>query len=127
MWYPQPIGLEAEWNVGTGPQLSDDGRHIGTASLNGGYIQLHYRQAGTHGTWFPFTRWQYFDGGRKFARNAPRERVKEIDFGVKFAKWADVETTLMFTHTYERNRTSAYPYLPLRNVNRLGVQVQWNY
>ncbi len=127
IWYPQPLGFEAEWNIGTGPVLSDDGRSIETDRVNGGYLQLHYRHAGTSGTWFPFTRWQYFDGGRKFARNAPRNAVNEVDLGLEFSRWADVELTLMYTHTLKRLRTSTYPYGAARDAERVGVQVQWNY
>lgn len=125
--YAQPFGIEAEWNVGRGPELAADFRTVDTGRLHGGYVQFAYRNTGSRGTWFPFTRWQYFDGARKFARNAPRAHVNEIDFGLEFAKWSEVEVTTMFTHTIERLRTSAYPYLPARNANRVGVQVQWNY
>lgn len=127
VWYPQPLGLEAEWTVGVSPQLTDDARSIETASLHGGYLQLHYRHVGRYGTWFPFTRWQYYDGGRKFARNAPRTKVNELDFGVEFARWAEIELTMMYTHTLERMRTSSYPYSPATNANRAAFQVQWNY
>jgi hypothetical protein len=33
----------------------------------------------------------------------------------------------MYTHTFRRTRTSAFPYGPTRNANRFGLQVQWNY
>ena len=125
--YPQPFGLEAEWNVGRGPQLSSDLRRIETAALQGGYVQLNYHAKNDTGTWFPFTRWQYYDGARKFARNAPADLVHEIDFGVEFAKWSEVEITGMFTHTFQRTRTSAFPFPRTRDANRVGVQVQWNY
>ncbi len=127
VWYPQPFGLEAEWNVGRGPTLSADRRTVESASLSGGYVQLHYRQAGSTGIWFPFTRWQYYDGGRKFARNAPRVRVNELDLGLEFAKWAEVELTMMYTHTFQRTQSSTFPYLDARHANRVGFQVQWNY
>ena len=127
VWYPQPVGIEVEWNYGTGPELAADNRTIQTKSLQGGYVQLHYRKTGTYGTYFPFTRWHYYDGARKFARNAPHTRVNEIDFGLEFAKWAEVEVTGIYTRTFERRRTSAAPYLPTRDANRLGLQVQWNY
>lgn len=125
--YPQPFGIEAEWNVGRGPQISDDLRRIETRALQGGYVQLNYHTKNAAGTWFPFTRWQYYDGARKFARNAPADLVNEIDFGVEFAKWSEVEITGMFTHTFQRTRTSAFPVARTRDANRVGLQVQWNY
>jgi hypothetical protein len=90
-------------------------------------VQVHYRRQGTSGTWFPFMRWNYYDGARKFARNAPRTQVNELDFGLEFARWAEVELTGMFTHTFTRTRTSAFPYRPTTSANRVGLQVQWNY
>jgi hypothetical protein len=125
--YPQPFGVEAEWTVGTGPQLSDDLRSIGARRLQGGYVQVNYHARNAAGTWLPFTRWSYFDGARKFARNAPAFDVNEVDVGVEFARWAEVEVTGMFTHTFRRTRTSTFPFGLTRDANRVGFQVQWNY
>jgi hypothetical protein len=127
IWYPQPIGIETEWNFGRGPELSGDSTRIDAESLHGGYVQVNYRQQHSSGTWFPFARWNYFDGARKFARNAPRTRVNEIDFGVEFARWAEVELTGMYTHTFKRTRTSTFPFGDTLDANRVGVQLQWNY
>ena len=41
--YPQPLGVEAEWNFGEGPELSEDLRSIGAKSLHGGYVQANYQ------------------------------------------------------------------------------------
>jgi len=129
VWYPQPFGVEAEWNVGRGPALSADSRNIESASLRGGYVQLNYRHKRANATtvMFPFTRWNYYDGGRKFARNAPMTKVNEMDFGLEFSPWADAEFTAVFTRTIERTRTSAYPYAATKDANRIGLQVQWNF
>ena len=127
IWYPQPIGVEAEWTVGNGPTLSENLRQIEDDFLHGGYLQLNYRTQSAAGSWFPFTRWNYFDGARKFARNAPRTRINEVDLGVEFARWAELELTAMFTHTFTRTRTGSFPYVPTRSANRLGFQAQWNY
>ncbi len=127
IWYPQPIGVETEWNFGRGPELSPDSTRIDSEPLNGGYVQVNYRQQHSSGTWFPFARWNYFDGARKFARNAPPTRVNEIDFGLEFARWAEVELSGMYTHTFRRTRTGSFPYTSSLDANRVGVQLQWNY
>lgn len=127
VWYPQPLGIEAEWNFGRGPELSDDLRSIDERSLHGGYVQVNYRRANSFGTWFPFVRWNYYDGGRKFARNAPHMKVNEVDFGLELGKWTELELAMIYTRTFERTRTSAFPYAEAKGINRLGVQVQWNY
>ena len=62
------------------------------------------------GTWFPFIRWNYYDGGRKFARNAPHMQVNEMDFGLEFARWTELELAMIYTRTFDRTRTSVFPY-----------------
>lgn len=127
VWYPQPLGIEAEWNVGRGPELSDDLTRIERRGLNGGYVQASYRRADGGRSLFPFARWQYYDGGRKFARNAPHMKVNELDLGLEFARWAELEVTLLYTRTFERTRTSTFPFGSTKGTNRLGFQAQWNY
>jgi hypothetical protein len=127
VWYPQPLGVEAEWNVGRGPELSDDLAEIESRSLQGGYVQVGYRRARGGASLYPFVRWQYYDGGRKFARNAPPMTVNEMDLGLEFARWAELEFTMVYTRTFERTRTSLFPYTAAKNANRVGFQAQWNY
>jgi len=127
VWYPQPIGVEAEWNVGRSPELSEDLHSITRKSLTGGYVQVNYRKAAGPRALFPFVRWQYYDGARKFARNAPHEHINEVDFGLELARWTELELTMIYTRTFERTRTSLFPYTSTRDANRVGFQVQWNY
>lgn len=127
VWYPQPFGIEAEWNIGRGPQLSNDFRTINDEFLTGGYVQLNYKYDDpSTGTWFPFIRWQYFDGGRKFAANAPNLHVNEIDIGVEWSPYPEVELTLMYTRTIDRTNTRVFPYDQSVG-DRFGIQLQWNY
>jgi hypothetical protein len=125
--YPQPFGIEAEWNWGRGPALSDDYRTVDTASLHGGYLMANYRLKTGRGEFFPFVRWNYYDGARKFANNAPQTRVNEIDVGLEWSPWPEIEVALMYTHTMDRTNTSSFPYEEASNADRIAVQVQWNY
>ncbi len=125
--YPQPFGLEAEWNWGRGPELSSDYRSIGVGSLHGGYVQANYRVKTGWGEMFPFARWHYYDGARKFANNAPRTKVNEVDFGLEWSPWPEIELSVMYTHTFQRTDTTSAPYRDVENADRLGLQVQWNY
>ena len=127
VWYPQPFGVEAEWNVGEGPELTKDGDRVEARFLHGGYVQLNYRVESTVGVWFPFTRWNYYAGGRKFGNNAPRETVNEVDAGMEYSPWPEVELTLVYTHSFERTNTRSAPYDITKNAERIGAQVQWNY
>lgn len=127
IWYPQPFGFEAEWNVGRGPRLSDDFTRIDDATLQGGYLMANYRAKTDWGEFFPFVRWQYYEGGRKFGRNAPGEEVNELDIGFEFSPWAEVEFSVMYTHSFKRTNTRDFPYNTVEDADRLAFQLQWNY
>ncbi len=127
VWYPQPFGLEAEWNVGRGPELVPGTRTLESEFLHGGYVQLGYRVANWHGDWYPFARWQYYDGGRKFAANAPHQKVHEWDLGIEWQPWPSVEFTVSYTHTEERTHTRTAPFLPTTDADRLAFQAQLNF
>jgi hypothetical protein len=124
--YPQPLGIEAEWNLGDGPTLQNDFT-IRSRFLHGGYIQTSYKVPFRYGDLLPVVRWQYYDGGRKFARNAPGVRVNEFDFGFEWAPIPEVELATMYTYTPFRTDSSRPPYAEFKNASRVGMQLQWNY
>ena len=125
--YPQPFGIEAEWTVGQGPQLSNDRTSVSVQDLKGGYIQLNYRILQGEQEFFPYVRWNYFDGARKFATNAPKMVVNEIDVGCEWQIRKEVELQVAYTFTNERNNTATSPYTNVVDARRLAVQLQWNY
>lgn len=125
--YPQPLGIEAEWNWGRGPQLASDLASIDDRSLHGGYVQVSYALDTSKGSLFPFARFNYFDGARKFARNAPWNEVSELDLGVEWSPWPEIEIAIMYTHTFHRTDTVTAPFDDAEGVDRLGFQLQWNY
>jgi len=127
VWYPQPFGVEAEWMMGEGPTLSSDFRSITSEFLHGGYVQMNYRVTSDRGVWFPFARWNYYDGGRKFGGNAPASKVNEVDLGLEWSPWPEVELTLVYSRSFERTNTRTFPYAATTDANRLAMQLQWNY
>jgi hypothetical protein len=129
IWYPQPFGVEMEWNTGEGPVLSSDFSEIVSDDLDGGYVQFTYRHknAASPAVWVPFMRWQHYSGGRKFGRNAPLTEVDEWEVGVEFAPRAELEFVVVYARTDERTRTSAFPYTASLDASRIGLQLQWNY
>ena len=138
IWYPQPFGVEAEWNVGQGPELSPNNDRIESKFLHGGYVQLEFKADTRYGTFFPFTRWNYYKGGRKFGNNAPHSSVNELDAGFEYSPFPEVEVTIQYTRTFDRTNArigfdssnaqlATAPYDLTKNADRLGVQVQWNY
>lgn len=123
--YPQPFGLQAEWNWGRGPALSVDQTQISVAALNGGYIQAMYRVESPLGILTPFVRWQYFDGAMKFERNAPRTSVSETELGIEWQIRPEVELTTMYVLT-DRTNVLVAPYEEVDG-DLLRFQLQWNY
>jgi len=126
IYYPQPFGLDSEWVVGDGPELVDNDR-IESKFLWGGYVQAFYQYKFRYGTAFPFVRWQYYDGGRKFGRDAPHVTLNEWDFGIEYSPIPMLELTLDYAYTPTRTNSNEYPYLDIKNGQRIGMQVQFSY
>jgi len=126
--YPQPWGIEAEWTTGQGPQLNHERNAITTQSLQGGYIMVNYRHKyGEQSEFLPFVRWNYFDGARKFANNAPKLCVNEIDVGFEWQWRKEVELQLQYTFSDERSNTSTSNPQVISGSRRLALQLQFNY
>lgn len=131
--YPQPFGIEAEWNWGQGPVLSQDMKTITSGDLSGGYVQASYRHIfSDQQELIPFVRWQHSDGGRKFATNAPNSQVDEIGVGLRYIPYPELEMTLMYTHGSRTNTTTsttaptASQYKDV-NADYIGIQAQINF
>ncbi len=124
--YPQPFGLQAEWNWGRGPEYDTDLQTIRTKRLNGGYIQAMYdlRSAGL-GPLMPYARWQYYRGGWKSATNAPRLETDELELGIEWQFVEDLELTLAYARMNRREADE-------RRTGRaegdlIRTQLQWSY
>ncbi|MFN0075436.1 MAG: porin [Prosthecobacter sp.] len=130
--YPQPFGLEAEYTWGKGPQLSPNMLTIASESLEGGYIQACYRHVfPNQSELIPFVRMQSFDGARKFATNAPKNRVNEVAFGMRYVPYPEFEMTFLYSNGTRTNTTDNPGGLGPRyrdvNVSYIGIQAQINF
>lgn len=130
-WYPQPFGLQAEWNWGKTPQLDLATNTIVEDDLEGGYLQAMYMAATDLGTFIPFIKWQYFDGANKAETNAPANDVNDIELGVEWQIAREVELTAVY-HRMDRNNlvTGNRPGRPDYahfDTEALRVQLQYNY
>lgn len=102
IWYPQPFGLQAEWNWGTTPGLDLASNSIVEKSLSGGYVQAMYKIEHRFGTFLPFVKWQYFDGANKAETNAPLNDVNDLEIGVEWQIAAPLELAAIY-HRMKRN------------------------
>jgi hypothetical protein len=107
VWYPQPLGLQAEWNVGNGPGLNDEQTAVVKRALSGGYVMAMYRQElPDWGVLFPFVRWQYYQGGYKSERNAPFSFIDEWELGLEWQFNPQMEFVAQYTITDRTNTTA---------------------
>lgn len=124
--YPQPLGIQAEWNWGKGPEYDRDSLSILTRSLQGGYVQMMYRlPTESIGALMPYGRWQHYRGGWKASTNAPRLETDEVELGLEWQPWKALEFTLAYARMKraeaDERRTGR------AEGDLIRTQVQWNY
>lgn len=122
--YPQPFGLQAEWNWGKSPQLSDDRTQIESGKINGGYVQAMYKYDNAWGSWIPYFKWQKYDGAEKFANNSPFVHLREIETGVEWQIRPEIELVVAYSHM---DRTNVKNLIQVKDANLMRFQLQWNY
>ena len=124
--YPQPFGLQAEWNVGRGPGYVPGARTIASRHLEGGYVQASFR-ARTHGqTVTPFVRAQRYDGARKLDTDARDYDMKEIEGGIEWLPIPAFEFTTTFVQSDRRTHDGANENGHEKG-HYLRLQAQFNY
>ncbi len=84
VWYPKPFGIQAEYNFGRGPEFNKFTDSIEVKSLKGGYATLNYMVKAGNQIVFPFFRYQYYEGGKKFERDARSYSVNEFEWGIEW-------------------------------------------
>ena len=100
--YPKPFGIQAEYNIGRGPQFNKVTDSIETKSLKGGYVTLSYMIKKGHQIIIPFIRYQYYDGGKKFETDARSYNVKELELAVEWQPYKNFEFVAMYTISSRR-------------------------
>lgn len=100
--YPKPFGIQAEYNIGNGPEFNVLTDSIEVQSLRGGYAQVCYQlKLGNH-TLFPFCRYQVYDGGKKHEKDARSYNVEEIEYGIEWQPMKQFELVAMYTVSKRR-------------------------
>lgn len=130
--FPQPFGLQTEWNWGQSPTLNPVSNRIERQSLNGGYVQAMYKideVFGTKGTMIPYVKWQTYDGAWKGATNAPRVQVDEVEAGVEYQINKALELTVAYATMSRTNVAKATDtdFLKQASGDMIRTQLQVNY
>jgi len=95
--YPQPFGIQAEYNIGKGPEFDKNTDSIVVRNLHGGYATLSYLTKFKNAVIIPFVRYQYYRGGKKHELDARSYRVNELEFGVEWQPSKYFELVAMYT------------------------------
>lgn len=123
--YPQPFGLQAEYTVGTGPEYNSSTNTIEQQSLHGGYVLANYMIRHKGQFIIPFTRYQYYDGGKKHELDARSYQVSELEIGVEWQPFRNFESVFMYTIS-DRTFEDAFRPDNRQQGSLLRVQLQFN-
>jgi Phosphate-selective porin O and P len=100
--YPKPFGIQAEYNIGEGPEFNKATDSIEVQKLSGGYITFSYMAKYKNQIFIPFTRIQHYDGGKKHELDARSYNVDELEIGVEWQPNPTFELVIMYTISKRR-------------------------
>lgn len=127
VWFPQPFGIQAEYNIGRGPEYNPETNAIESRSLNGGYATLsYYIDSPTLGLVIPFTRYHNYAGGKKHELDARKHRVSELEVGFEWQPIKNLELVVMYTFS-DRTFEDALNPMNRQTGRLLRLQAQVNF
>ncbi|AHM59473.1 phosphate-selective porin [Flammeovirgaceae bacterium 311] len=100
--YPKPFGIQAEYNIGEGPEFNTFTDAIEVQELHGGYTTLSYMKQVGDQIIIPFARMQYYKGGKKHELDARSYRVRDLELGVEWQPFPALELVAMYTFSSRR-------------------------
>ena len=124
--YPQPFGIQAEYNVGKGPQYDKLTDSISTQNLKGGYILASLLLKKNEQVIIPFAKWQTYQGGKKNELDERSYDVTETEIGIEWQPVKQLEFTASYVISSRRFEDHATPE-NLQKGNLLRLQAQINY
>lgn len=125
--YPKPLGIQAEYTWGRGPQYQPGTDSLGVRKLKGGYATISYKFELQEGSsLIPFTRIQHYEGGKKHELDARSYSVKEMETGVEWQVNRNLECTATYVIS-ERRFEDGKLKNNLQKGNLLRLQVQLNF
>ncbi|OMQ12752.1 porin [[Flexibacter] sp. ATCC 35103] len=124
--YPRPFGIQTEYNIGTGPRYNTVTNTVDETDLNGGYVLLNYKLDIKKHRIYPFAKFQYYDGGKKYEKDARSYVVRDYEFGIEWQPLKAFELTAEYVIA---DRTFEDSVLPINRQqgNLLRLQAQFNF
>jgi hypothetical protein len=124
--FPKPFGIQAEYNIGRGPEFNPATDSIETQKLKGGYIIASYFLKIQEQILIPFVRYHYYDGGKKHELDARSYTLKELEIGTEWQPIKNFELVAMYTISDRR-----FEDFKLQNNKQKGsllrLQAQFNF
>ena len=124
--YPKPFGIQTEYNIGTGPRYNPATNSIDVTDLNGGYVLLNYKLDIKKQHIYPFAKFQYYDGGKKFEKDARSYVVRDYQIGLE---WQPIKALELVAEYVIADRTFEDSAIPVNRQqgNLLRLQAQFNF
>lgn len=123
--YQQPFGILAEYNIGESPTYDEATDSIRVQNLRGGFITASYRTGLGKGFITPYARYQVYDGAKKHELDARRYDMNELELGLEWQPFKNLEVTLAYVISNRRYANFNTRYEESGNFMR--IQVQTNY
>ncbi len=126
IYYPQPFGFQAEYNQGSGPEFDATQNKVRSQKLEGGYAQINYAFTHKDERFFPYVRYQRYNGGRKNEKDAKSYDMSEWEVGTEWQPIPSLELTAAYGISKRRTSTSTEAnYNESGNMIRLQAQVNY--
>lgn len=124
--YPRPFGIQAEYNVGRGPEFNKLTNSIDVSNLHGGYATLSYMIRAKEQLIYPFVRYQHYQGGKKHEQDARSYHINELELGVEWLPFPNFEIVAMYTFS-ERRYEDFYLRDNFQKGSLVRIQLQVNF
>ncbi|PIF31623.1 phosphate-selective porin O/P [Flavobacterium sp. 9] len=124
--YPRPFGIQTEYNIGRGPRYNTLTNTVDETDLDGGYVLLNYKLDFKKQHIYPFAKFQYYDGGKKYEKDARSYVVRDYEVGIEWQPIKAFELTAEYVIADRTFEDSALP-INRQQGNLLRLQVQFNF
>lgn len=125
--YPKPFGVQAEYNIGKGPRYNKVTNSVDVSDLEGGYVTLNYKyNVSKDHLIYPFAKFQYYDGGKKFEKDARSYVVRDYEVGIEWQPVKAFELTAEWVISDRTFEDSAVPDNRQKG-SLLRLQAQFNF
>ena len=125
--YPKPFGIQTEYNIGKGPRYNKFSNTVDVSDLEGGYVTLNYKlDMPNHKYLYPFAKFQYYDGGKKFEKDSRSYVVRDYEFGIEWQPFKAFELVAEWVISDRTFEDSALKNNRQQG-NLLRLQAQFNF